>query len=81
MIPLLKILSMPTFWLQVKSNTLLVSYRLDFLIGMILMGFVTTFAAAHGWLLGLKVGMICRIMCTSAIYQKVRVYVTSWYIV
>ena len=35
------------------------------------MGFGVTVIHGHGFLLGMKLGMICRITCTTAIYQKV----------
>lgn len=40
--------------------------------GLVGMAFVITLLHGHGFLIGQKVGMICRVMCTNAIYQKVR---------
>ena len=41
-------------------------------LGLVGMAFVITLLHGHGFLIGQKVGMICRVMCTNAIYQKVR---------
>ena len=35
------------------------------------MAFVITLLHGHGFLIGQKVGMMSRVMCTNAIYQKV----------
>ena len=42
------------------------------------MAFVVSLLHGHGFLAGQKAGMIARVMCTTAIYQKVHVqYLTS----
>ena len=37
---------------------------------MVVLGFFTTFFHAHGFLMGQVIGMLTRIMMTSAIYNK-----------
>jgi ATP-binding cassette subfamily C (CFTR/MRP) protein 4 len=39
--------------------------------GLVAMAFVITLLHGHGFLVGQKVGMISRVMCTNAIYQKI----------
>ena len=36
------------------------------------MGFALALVHAHGFLMGQKIGMMCRIIMTAAIYKKVR---------
>lgn len=39
-------------------------------IGLVLLAFVVIFLHAHGFLVGQMIGMLTRIMMTSAIYNK-----------
>jgi ATP-binding cassette subfamily C (CFTR/MRP) protein 4 len=39
--------------------------------GLVAMAFVITLLHGHGFLIGQKVGMMSRVMCTNAIYQKI----------
>ena len=43
--------------------------------GMVIMAFLIAILHSHAFLIGQKIGMMCRIMATSAIYQKVSVWV------
>lgn len=41
------------------------------------MALMVTVIHGHGFILGQKIGMMARVICTSAIYQKVRPCMTS----
>ena len=52
-------------------STLSLFLSLSLSPGLVSMALVITLLHGHGFLIGQKVGMICRVMCTNAIYQKV----------
>ena len=41
------------------------------MLGLVILGFMISFLHAHGFLIGQVIGMLTRIMMTSAIYNKV----------
>ena len=56
------------------THTLYPPPPLSWCAGLVGMALIITVIHGHGFLLGQKIGMMSRVMCTNAIYQKVRLY-------